>query len=148
MSSTPDPPEQSAQLAAQLRVTLSRLHRRLREIAGNTDLTPAQTSVLTRLGKGEASTASALASLEGVRPQSMAAILAPLAEAGLIERSPDPRDRRQQLITLTTAGSERFEGTRAARHEWLAAAVADRYTPDERRRLSEALTLLDRLTQP
>ncbi len=148
MTATPEPPEQSAQLAAQLRVTLSRLLRRLREIAGTTEVTPAQTSVLTRLGKGEAATASALASLEGVRPQSMAAILTALAEAGLIERSPDPHDRRQQLIALTTAGSERFEGNRAARDEWLAAAVTDRYTPDERRRLSEALTLLDRLTQP
>ncbi|GAA3207921.1 hypothetical protein GCM10020256_04010 [Streptomyces thermocoprophilus] len=47
-------------------------------------------SALTLIGKHGAATASALASAEGVRPQSMATTLAALRQQGLIERGPDP----------------------------------------------------------
>ncbi len=136
----------STQIATQLRVVVGRLRRRLREYAGPTGLTPSQASALTRLAKGEAATASALAELEGVRPQSMASTLAALEADGLIRRAPDPQDGRRQLLTPTSAGREIFAGARAAREEWLAHAIADRYTADERRRLAEALALLDRLS--
>jgi DNA-binding MarR family transcriptional regulator len=49
-----------------------------------------QTAVLTRLWKDGASSASALADAEGVRPQSMAAIVAALEQRGVIERTPGP----------------------------------------------------------
>ncbi|HEY0217836.1 MAG TPA: MarR family transcriptional regulator [Cellulomonas sp.] len=136
----------STQIATQLRVVVGRLRRRLREDPGPTGLTPSQASALTRLAKGEATTASALAELEGVRPQSMASTLAALEADGLIRRDPDPHDGRRQLLALTPVGQEIFAGARAARQEWLAHAIADRYTAEERRRLGEALTLIDRLT--
>jgi hypothetical protein len=45
-------------------------------------------------------------------------------------------------------GRERAVGERAARHEWLAEAAAERYTEAERSALAEALRLLDRLVAP
>lgn len=139
--------DSAARSARDLRVVLSRLRRRIREVATDEDLTPSQESALTLVGKHGAATASALASAEGVRPQSMAATLAALDQHGLIRRSPDPEDGRRQLVTLTEAGRERIEGNRQVRGEWLARAFEDRYTEQERRTILDALALMERLSE-
>ena len=133
--------------AREIRVVFGRLRRRLREVATFGDLTPSQTSVISRLDKGGPASASDLAAAEGIRPQSMAATLAVLDQAGVIRRDPDPDDGRRQLISLSPAGRERLEGDRRAREEWLARTLRECYTEAERRTIVEALALLDRLTQ-
>ncbi|MFD4552790.1 MarR family winged helix-turn-helix transcriptional regulator [Streptomyces sp. NPDC058469] len=139
--------DSAARSARDLRVVFSRLRRRIREVATDEDLTPSQESALTLVGKHGAATASALASAEGVRPQSMAATLAALDQHGLIRRSPDPEDGRRQLVTLTETGRERIEDNRQVREEWLARAFEDRYTETERRTILDALTLMERLSE-
>jgi DNA-binding MarR family transcriptional regulator len=140
--------ESAARAARDLRVVVSRVRRRLKEVYDAGDLTPSQTSVLSRLDKDGAASASDLAAAERVRPQSMAATLAALDEHGLIQRRADPGDGRRQLISLSDAGREFIDDSRQAREEWLTRAFQDRYTEAERRLLVEALALLDRLTQP
>ncbi len=115
--------EQAALAAQELRVVYSRLRRRLRELAASDDLTAPQLAVLTRLVKDGTSSASVLAAQEGVRTQSMAATIAGLEQAGLIERHPDPEDGRRQLIRLTAAGVDRVGSDREARDEGLARAM-------------------------
>ncbi|ORW91245.1 MarR family transcriptional regulator [Mycobacterium sp. IEC1808] len=132
--------------ARDLRVLFSRLRRRLRSLGVDEDLTPSQTAVLTRLWKEGASSASALAGAEGVRPQSMATIVAALEQRGLIQRTPDPEDGRRQVISLTAAGRRRAESDRRVREEWLARAIQERYSERERRVILDALSLLERLT--
>ncbi|OCB39770.1 MarR family transcriptional regulator [Mycobacterium malmoense] len=139
--------ESAAAAARDLRVVFSRLRRRLRELATDGDLTPSQTAVLNRLWKDGPSSASALASAERVRPQSMATIVAALRQPGLIERKPDPEDKRRQLISLTAAGRRRAESDRQVREEWLARAIHERYSERERRVILDALVLLERLTE-
>ncbi|OBH11637.1 MULTISPECIES: MarR family winged helix-turn-helix transcriptional regulator [unclassified Mycobacterium] len=139
--------ESAAAAARDLRVVFSRLRRRLRDLATDDDLSPSQTAVLNRLWKEGASSASALASAERVRPQSMATVVAALEQRGLIERQPDPDDGRRQLISLTTAGRRRAESNRQVREEWLARAIHERYSERERRVILDALTLLERLTE-
>src|ERR1700743_3303 len=124
----------------------SRLRRQLRSVATGGGLTPSQTAVLTRLWKDGASSTSALASAEQVRPQSMATIVTALGQLGLLRRTPDPDDGRRQMISLTTAGRRRAESDRQVREEWLARAMQERYSERERRVINDALSLLQRLT--
>src|ERR1700752_2908371 len=133
--------------ARELRVLFSRLRRRLRELEIGDDLTPSQTAVLTRLWKEGALSASELAGAEGVRPQSMATIVAALEQRGLVERTPDPEDGRRQVVSLTGQGRRRAESDRQVRQEWLARAIQERYSERERRIILDASALLERLTE-
>ncbi len=111
-------------------------------VATGGGLTPSQTAVLNRLWKDGASSTSALATAEQVRPQSMATIVTALDQHGLIARAPDPNDGRRQVISLTAAGRRRAESDRQAREEWLARAMQERYSERERRVINDALSLL------
>lgn len=133
----------AVQAASQVRVVFGRVKRRLKELADSDDLTPSQSSVLSRLDKDGPASASELAAAERVRPQSMAAILANLRDADLIERHPDPEDGRRQVVSLTTAGRHRLQGDRKVRQEWLAQTLQDRCTEAERQTILKALALLD-----
>jgi DNA-binding MarR family transcriptional regulator len=140
-------PVSSSALRASLdvRILVSRLRRRLLSVSDAGDITPAQASILTRIGRGEMVTASALATAERVRPQSMAVTLAHLEQMGLIMRSPHPSDGRRQLVELTPAGQGRLEGVRQAREEWLATSLQSHFTEDERQLIITAMALLERL---
>jgi len=137
--------EPAAAAARDLRVMFSRLRRQLKEVSTGAGLTPSQTAVLTRLWKEGASSASALAAAERVRPQSMATILTALDQHGLIRRAPDPDDGRRQVVSLSAAGRRRAESDRQVREEWLARAIQERYSERERRVINDALALLQRL---
>ena len=138
----------SVQAARDLRVALSRLRRRLVDLADTSELTPSQLSVLSRLGKEGPASASDLAAAERIRPQSVAATLAVLEERGLVVRRPDPDDGRRQLVSLSREGTALFDDRRRHREEWLSRVLEERLTESERQTVIEAATLLDRLTHP
>ncbi|HEY6573961.1 MAG TPA: MarR family transcriptional regulator [Mycobacterium sp.] len=117
-------------------------------LALSDDLSGSQAAVLTRLHKERESSASALASAEAVSHQAIGPILAVLETRGFIQRSPDPTDGRRLLISLTAAGVAQAENTTSAREEWLARALQDRLTEDERRVVRHAMALLNRLAEP
>jgi DNA-binding MarR family transcriptional regulator len=129
--------------AHELRIVLGQLVRRLR---AEYSFPVAQASVLSRLDREGAQTASALAAAERVRPQSMAQTLTELEGAGLIERRPDPEDRRRIQVELTGQGRERVLEERGKREGWLAAAIAAELSPEEQRTVLAAVPLLRRLS--
>jgi DNA-binding MarR family transcriptional regulator len=137
----------AATTAREVKVVVSRLRRRIRGLALTDDLSGSQAAVLTRLHKEGPSSASVLAGAEAVSHQAIGAILAVLETRGFIQRSPDPTDGRRQLISLTAAGVAQAENTTAAREEWLARALQDRLTDDERRTVRHAMALLNRLAE-
>lgn len=145
MDATPDMP--SSTLARDLRAVLGHLKRRLREQAHAGDLTPSQVSVLLRLEADGPATASGLARAEGMRPQSMAPVIAALEAAGLVAGAPDPGDRRQTLLSLTDRCRKWAEEGRAARHDWLTRSLQTRFSRQERDTLAEAVALLRRLVE-
>ncbi|WP_405060589.1 MarR family transcriptional regulator [Kribbella sp. NBC_01505] len=136
----------AVQAASEVRVVFGRVRRRLKEQTED-DLTPSQTSVLRRIDKGGPASASELAAVERVRPQSMAAILASLRELDLIQRHPDPLDGRRQVVSLTSAARRRLQGDRRARQEWLSATLEAECTEAERQTILEALAILDRVLE-
>lgn len=132
-------------LAQDLRAVLSKLRRRLREQAQVGDLTPSQVSVVLRLERDGPSTASSLARAEGMRPQSMASVIAALEGAGFVRGAPDPRDGRQTLLSLTDACRTLVADRRAARQDWLTRALQAQLSPDELDAVAHSVLLLKRL---
>ena len=134
-------------VAAEIRTVCGKLKRRLREHGGRDDLTPSQVSVLLRLEKDGSATVSSLALAEGIRPQSMSAVVTPLQEAGLVSGSPDPSDGRQTLMSLTPKCLKRLQEGRAARQDWLTTTISQKLSAHEQRQLQAALELLTRLAE-
>jgi hypothetical protein len=62
-------------------------------MGGHSDLTPSQISVVLRFEKDGSATVSSLARAEGMRPQSMSAIVTPLQEVGLVRGAAGPERR-------------------------------------------------------
>jgi DNA-binding MarR family transcriptional regulator len=137
----------AARVAREVRVSVGRLHRRLRLVANEGGLSASQSSALARIAKGEADTAAALAAMDGVRPQSMAATVAALERDGWVARSEDPADGRRAILRLTPEGEALFSGGRAARQEWLSRTLRERLDDDELVAVLEAAALLQRLTE-
>jgi DNA-binding MarR family transcriptional regulator len=138
-----EPPAHAA-LASALRLSLLRATRRLRAQRVNTAVTLSQLSALATVGKSGPLSAGEIAAIERVQPPSMTKILASLEQAGWIERSPHPDDRRQSVIAITAAGLDLLTEETRARDEWLARRLVD-FSAEDLRKLSEAVDVLDRL---
>ncbi|MEJ0040894.1 MAG: MarR family transcriptional regulator [Rhizomicrobium sp.] len=135
-------------LAAELRIAIGALRRRFREQADDGDLTSSQKSVLLRLERDGPTTGSTLARAEGMRPQSMGAIIAALEAAGYVAGAPDPSDGRQTILSLTGHFRRWVSAARTARQDWLQRTLQARLTAQERRQLADAVELLKRLLEP
>jgi MarR family transcriptional regulator for hemolysin len=72
-------------------------------------MTRAQWAVLFRLDRSEGLKQSELAELLDLQPISLTRLLDRLAENGLIERRPDPNDRRANRLFLTPAARPLLE---------------------------------------
>jgi DNA-binding MarR family transcriptional regulator len=135
----------AASLAGELRISLGKLTRRLREQAHPGDFTSGQKSVLLRLDRDGATTVSALARAESVRPQSMRMTVARLEAMEAVGGTPDPSDGRQTLVDLTPAFRKTLKETRAAKEDWLVRALQAQLSPQEQGELAAAVKLLQRL---
>lgn len=139
--------ERSSALAAELRATLGKLKRKLREHGSRSDLAPSQVSVVLRLEKDGPITVSGLARAEGMRPQSMSAVVASLLDAGLVKGSPDPNDARQTLMSLSRKCQKFLKEGRAAKQDWLATTIQEKLSVQDQEKLAAALGLLARLVE-
>jgi DNA-binding MarR family transcriptional regulator len=143
----PSQSERASALAAELRAISGKLKRKLREQGERTDLRPSQVSVVLRIDKDGPATASSLARTEGMRPQSMSAIITSLLEAGLVSGSPDPNDGRQTLISLSRKCQKLLREGRAARQDWLTTNIQKKLSSREQQKLASAVDLLARLIE-
>jgi DNA-binding MarR family transcriptional regulator len=139
-----------AGLATELRISVSRLARRLRaeRIARGvaTDLSDTQLAAVAALERHDAMTPGELAEHEKVQPPSMTRVIAALLERGLVTRTPHPTDGRQVMLTVTDQGREIVQQSRRLREAWLAQRLRE-LTPQERAALRAAAPILQRLSQ-
>ena len=137
----------SLALAAELRVAISKLIRRVREQAQAGDFSESEKSVILRLERNGPATVATLAKAEGVRHQSMRVTVASLETAGVVTGEPDPADGRQTIFTLAPAFLKILKTGRAAKEDWLFRALQAQLTPREQEKLSAAVELLKRLAE-
>jgi DNA-binding MarR family transcriptional regulator len=134
--------------AGELRALIGKLRRTLQEQSTPGDFTPSQVAALARLLNGGPATLTALAHAEGMRPQSMSAIVAVLETAGFVTGTADPSDGRQTILSLTDRARETIYAGRAAKDDWLFRVIRSRLADDEQAQLAGSIQLLKRLIEP
>ncbi len=140
-----------AGLATSLRISVSRLARRLRVERtapglGEPSLSDTQLAALAALERHGAMSPGDLAGHEKVQPPSMTRVIAVLADSRLVMRAPHPSDRRQVVLTATEAGRDLVNKARRRRDAWLAKRLME-LTPQERATLRAAAPILEKLSQ-
>jgi DNA-binding MarR family transcriptional regulator len=136
----------NAELAAQLRPSLLRLTRTIRNQRVDTSITLTHLAALATIGQAGAITPGELANIERVQPPSMTKILTTLEARRLVRRDRHPTDGRQVIVTITAEGRALVTGERRARTAWLATAL-DQLSPQELDLLREVQPLLDKLAK-
>lgn len=130
--------------ASELRMATFRLARRLRAQRAVDAMSDGQFAVLAGLKIHGPHTLGELAERERVSAPSMNRTVNCLEESGYLTRTPDAADRRKVIIDLTPPGLEVVEETVRRRDAWVEEALSG-LTPDERRTLSAAAEIMQRM---
>jgi DNA-binding MarR family transcriptional regulator len=147
MSDAPHAPAEVDADVATLGEQLSRaaraIHVQSRALLAPLGMTPAAARALRTLARhGEPLRMADLAERMHVVPRTVTTLVDALEEAGLVERRPDPHDRRSTLACLTPRGEERLEQMRRARHE-ATGELLSTLSDEEREQLGGLLRKLD-----
>jgi MarR family transcriptional regulator, lower aerobic nicotinate degradation pathway regulator len=124
-------------LARVARVYGGRLARALEQF----DLRPQEFAVLHQLSGGEALSQRVLGGALRIHPSNLVAVLDRLQDDRLVERQPDPADRRRQLLTLSARGRARLTKAELAAN-LVAGELFEPLSAAEQERLG---SMLDRL---
>jgi DNA-binding MarR family transcriptional regulator len=126
---------------------MRRLRARLRQESppALAELTMPQALALARIVEEGPLSNAALAAGEYVRPQSTHEMVLFLEGRGLVERRPDPGDRRKVLIEATPGGRRIVSELMGIRHEWLTRAIERDLTRAERDMLAIVAALMQRI---
>jgi DNA-binding MarR family transcriptional regulator len=132
-------------VAARLRLAVTRLARRLRQESGE-GLTPSQTSALASIERHGALTPSELATIERIQRPSATRVLGALSERNLIAREADASDRRVSRLKITREGAAVLKRGRSRKNAYLARRMRD-LDADELDTLARAAELIERLLE-
>jgi DNA-binding MarR family transcriptional regulator len=138
-------PDTRAELAARLRLALTRTARRLRQ-QGGADLSPSLSAALATIARQGPLTPSELAFAERIQRPTVTRLLARLEEEGLVTRTADPLDGRVRRVAVTAPGAALLEETRARKDAWLARGL-EGLTDADLAALRRTAALLERLLE-
>lgn len=144
-TSTRTPLADPTETAGRLRLSATRLARRLRQEA-DAGLTPSMLSALAVIDCHGPLTLGALADHERVAPPSITKLVTRLEADGLVVRSGDPDDGRVSRVATSAKGLALVDESRRRKTAWLAGRIAT-LDADQQRRLADALDVLDALTE-
>jgi DNA-binding MarR family transcriptional regulator len=131
------------EIAARLRLTATRLARRLRQESG-AGLSPSQQSALAVISNHGPLTLGDLAEHERVAPPTITKVVSKLECDGLVIRTPDPSDRRVCRVEVSPEGAALLEEVRRRTTAWLTERISQ-LDAERQRRLADALDVLDEL---
>jgi len=134
-----------ADLAVRLRLVIARTARRLRQEAGE-ELSPSQAAALATIDRHGPLTPSELAVRERIQRPTATRVIARLEEAGLVDRTADPDDRRSCVVGLTPDGRELLVRVRMRKDAYLSRRLRD-LDADERATLDRAAAILERVLE-
>ena len=134
-----------AELAARLRLSVTRLARRLRQ-KSDVEATASQISALATIERLGPLTIGELSAAERVQPPSMTRIVAGLEDLDLIQRETDERDRRVARVRVSSLGQGLLERSRSKKNAYLAARLGS-LSDEERAALARAADILERLLE-
>jgi DNA-binding MarR family transcriptional regulator len=137
--------DRSVEVAARLRLAVTRTARRLRQEAG-VDLTPSLAAALGTIDVHGPLTPSELAERERVQRPTATRLISRLAESGLVDRTSDPSDGRVSLVSVTTEGRALMRRLRTRKTAFLAKRLRD-LEPEEVATLDRAAGILERLLE-
>jgi len=132
-----------ASVASRLGMAVMRLERKLRQRSAG-GVTASQYAALVTISKKGELTLGELAAAEGVAPPSMTRIAANLEQAGLVERRPDPLDRRVARVAVSEKGAELLAEARTLRALYLSERLTE-LAAEEVEVLGQAAELLSLL---
>jgi DNA-binding MarR family transcriptional regulator len=135
----------ATELAARLRLGVTRLARRLRQET-EADITPSQLAALSTIERHQPMTVGDLSAHERVQPPTMTRVVSALVDAGFVARHPDPSDRRVAWLGLTPDGA-RFLARGRTRKEAFLAKRLRRIEPERLTVLARAVDLLEELVE-
>jgi DNA-binding MarR family transcriptional regulator len=133
--------------AHEIRTSLFRLVRRLRQERPEGELSYSQLNVLGWLEREGPMTNAELAAAERVAPQTMLRVTADLVTSEFISKADNPADRRQILLQITPAGATLVREDRRRRDTFLAQAMTSALTPTEQELLRLAAGLMTKLAE-
>jgi len=133
------------ELAARLRLAITRTARRLRQTAGS-DLGPSQLAALATIERHGPLAPSELAERETIKRPTATRIVSRLERAGLVARVTDPSDRRSSILTVTGDGRGLLRRLRARKTAYLAQQLAD-LPADDLTALARAADVLERMLE-
>jgi DNA-binding MarR family transcriptional regulator len=138
-------PVERLQVAARLRLAVTRLNRRLRA-EGDVGLSPSATAALSSIGRHGPLSLGELAAMEGVKPPTITTTVAALEADGLVVRELDGRDRRVTRVSLSARGQQRLERSKRRKTAYLAARL-ERLDELQLEELDRSLGLIELLLE-
>ncbi len=142
---SPTRTEVDSELAARLRLAITRTARRLRQ-EGSEGYSPSQVAALTTLERHGPLSPSELAEREQIKRPTATKVIARLADAGLAERTANPDDRRCALVSLTPDGTALLRRVRERKTAYLASRLHE-LDADDAHALERAADVLERLLE-
>ncbi|MGE8280879.1 MAG: MarR family winged helix-turn-helix transcriptional regulator [Stenotrophomonas sp.] len=130
------------------RHSLIALTRRLKDVHRSDAETWSELMVLTAIQRlGITATPTSIANELSLRSSNLAQLLRELEARGLLQRHPDPDDKRRVNLSLSKPGLAVVQQTRARRDGWLSEAMEANLSAKEQALLLQAGALMQRLAQ-
>ena len=120
------------------------MHRSMRgcsHFAKSTGLSMSQFSILMQLHHKGSCGVSDISERFDVTAAAASQLVDKLAQAGYLERTEDPTDRRAKLLTLSAKGAELISLGTEERYRWMDDLAAT-LSAEDQKKVSQALTLL------